>query len=204
MTQRELGQQPPLFVMRTGLPYSSPYGFFDDLADRLDAHLIVPDDIRVKFVEDHDVPEGQERSLPVREMTRIIAEEQVAHGLNAGINVVYEGLLNQLESRDRLRQVARDCGALTLLIATRADFAYIKTNIEQRGRGEVGEDGPKEDGWVDRKLFTLHSFKRNIEWPSDGEACLSLRCSSDRSKDDLLDIFIRHIDRLYAAQRQNI
>lgn len=198
MTDIERGEAtPPLFVMRTGLIYSSPFGFFDDLADCLDAHVIVPDDIRQDFIETHDVPEGLERSAPVREMTRIIAEEQVIRGLEQGHNVVYEGLLNQVERRQQLREVADSCGALTLLIATRSSFDDISKRIHQRANGEIDGIGPEDQDWIDRKLFAYHSLKKNIEWPDD-EPSLSLRCDFDRDNEELIQIVEKRVEVMYS------
>lgn len=198
MTDFERGEvPPPLFVMRTGLIYSSPFGFFDDLAERLDAHMIVPDDIRQDYVETHDVPEGLERSAPVREMTRIIAEEQVIQGLEQGVNVVYEGLLNQVERRQQLRKVAEKRGALTLLIATRSSFDDISKRIHQRANGEIDGIGPEDPEWINRKLFAYHSVKKNIEWPFD-EPNLTLRCDFGRDSEELIQIVEKRVKAMYS------
>lgn len=190
----------PLFVMRTGQIYSSPYGFFDELAKRLDAHLIVPEDIRQEFVEKYDVPEGHERSAPVREMTRIIAEQQVVEGLEKGDNVVYEGLLNQANRRQHFREVAESCGALTLLIVTKSSFDDISKRIHQRASGEIDGVEPKDQEWIDRKKFGYHRVESSIEWPNN-EAHLSLRCDFGRDTEELFQVVEKRIEDIYWSAR---
>lgn len=166
----------PILFMRTGTFAAAPRGFSSQLAEAYDATLInmelvkanpdVQEEVEIlrqnaRATSTHDAK--SRHAIRVKEWYKEEMDVLTVDALSEGRNVVYDELLNKPGDRGRVYQVARSCGAQTVLLAILADRRVAMDRIRER----YPDPGSKQSRAVKQLDYTERQLRQG-GWPGSG------------------------------------